>query len=124
MIMDEIKYWKDKFEEEKLIVDKIWQILGSSTYEELKGRSIYELIRELQSRNDHLEAENTRLYCCGQEEEERHKKLYTACAAKDTFFQKIIDLYTEYVPIDGREDFLDKQVEKASKLAQRGMNIQ
>lgn len=34
------------FDEEKAIVERIWKMLGSPTYEQLKGRSIYDLIQE------------------------------------------------------------------------------
>lgn len=43
-------------DEERAIVSRIWNLLGSPTYEELKGRSIYDLIRELQSALSEREA--------------------------------------------------------------------
>jgi hypothetical protein len=36
--------------EERAIVDRIWRQLGSPTYEQLAGRSIYDLIDELKQR--------------------------------------------------------------------------
>jgi hypothetical protein len=41
--------------EEKAIVDRIWKLFGPPTYEELKGRSIYELIQGVQKEKAELE---------------------------------------------------------------------
>ena len=37
---------KNLYEEEKQIVTRIWEFLGSPSFEELKGRTLYDLIRE------------------------------------------------------------------------------
>ena len=39
--------WAAKFREEEKIVSRIWEILGNPTYEQLAGRSIYDLIARL-----------------------------------------------------------------------------
>lgn len=39
---------------ERLIVAKIWEQLGSPSYDELKGRSIYDLIDEMGAERDAL----------------------------------------------------------------------
>lgn len=43
---DYVQYsaWKAEYD----IVARIWEMLGNPTYEELNGRSIYDLIKELQ----------------------------------------------------------------------------
>lgn len=43
------------------IVARIWQQLGSPTYEQLAGRSIYDLILEMQEQRDAARAEALRL---------------------------------------------------------------
>lgn len=43
-----------KFESEKDIVSRIWVQLGSPTYSELAGRSIYDLIDEMKAEIAHL----------------------------------------------------------------------
>jgi len=53
-IQSAVDYWKERYEEERAIVDKIWAILGNPTYKELKGKSIYELIEDLKFQNDIL----------------------------------------------------------------------
>ncbi len=45
---------RERFEEEHAIVDRIWKQLGFPTYEQLNGRSIYDLIDELKSGNAKL----------------------------------------------------------------------
>ena len=42
----EISSLKNLYEEEKQIVTKIWEFLGSPSFEELKGRTLYDLISE------------------------------------------------------------------------------
>ena len=42
----EISSLKNLYEEEKQIVARIWEFLGSPSFEELKGRTLYDLIRE------------------------------------------------------------------------------
>lgn len=46
-LSDKILILERNLEEEKAIVDRIWKILGSPTFDELHGRSIYDLIEEL-----------------------------------------------------------------------------
>ncbi len=41
--------WKAKFTEEERIVSRIWEQLGNPTYEQLAGRSIFDLIDELKA---------------------------------------------------------------------------
>ena len=41
----ELSITKEVLSEEKAIVDRIWAILGNPTYEQLAGRSIYDLIK-------------------------------------------------------------------------------
>ncbi len=45
-----IQQFQRELREETAIVDRIWDLLGRPTYAALKGRSIYELITELQGR--------------------------------------------------------------------------
>jgi hypothetical protein len=40
--------------EEKAIVDRIWDIFGRPSYESLHGKTIYDLITDLQQENDRL----------------------------------------------------------------------
>jgi hypothetical protein len=42
----EISSLKNLYEEEKQIVTRIWEFLGSPSFEELKGRTLYDLINE------------------------------------------------------------------------------
>lgn len=39
--------WESRYREEEQIVSRIWTLLGGHSYEELAGRSIYDLIQEL-----------------------------------------------------------------------------
>lgn len=43
----EIERLRTKLDEETKIVDRIWELLGNPGYDDLKGRSIYDLIQEL-----------------------------------------------------------------------------
>lgn len=43
----EIERLRAELAEEKAIVTRIWELLGNPSYEELKGRSIYDLIISL-----------------------------------------------------------------------------
>jgi hypothetical protein len=52
---NEVDMWKRKYEEERAIVDRIWKILGNPTYEQLGGKSIYELVEELKARAENAE---------------------------------------------------------------------
>lgn len=49
---NEADQWRRKYEEERAIVDRIWKILGNPSYEELNGRSIYELIEGLKAHTE------------------------------------------------------------------------
>jgi hypothetical protein len=42
----EISSLKNLYEEEKQIVARIWEFLGSPSFEELKGRTLYDIIRK------------------------------------------------------------------------------
>lgn len=48
----------DKLRDESAIVRRIWQILGSPTYEDLDGRSIYDLITDLKAERTTLTLAN------------------------------------------------------------------
>ena len=50
------------FATERAIVSRIWVQLGSPTYAELKGRSIYDLIDEMKARAEKAEAELARAH--------------------------------------------------------------
>ncbi len=70
-ILDEIKLnraltkerdtFKCDFDEEVKIVNRIWALLGSPSYEELKGRSIYDLIDTLKRERDEARAAHAEL---------------------------------------------------------------
>lgn len=45
---EEVDWLITAYKEEKAIVTRIWEILGNPSYEELNGRSIYDLISEIQ----------------------------------------------------------------------------
>jgi len=49
-LSEQIENLEFNFKEEQKIVDRIWQILGSPSYESLKGRSIFDLITELRDK--------------------------------------------------------------------------
>jgi hypothetical protein len=49
---DEIERLTADLKREEAIVDRIWAIFGSPSYEELKGRSIYDLINNVVSERD------------------------------------------------------------------------
>lgn len=51
---ERIERLDEKYHEEKLIVDRIWKMLGCTTYADVKGKSIYELIEDVQSERDKL----------------------------------------------------------------------
>ena len=51
-LRDEIERLRAERDAEREIVDRIWKQLGSPTYEELKGRSIYDLIDEIKDERD------------------------------------------------------------------------
>jgi hypothetical protein len=53
------------FATERAIVSRIWVQLGSPTYAELKGRSIYDLIDEMKARAQKAEAEAKQLINAG-----------------------------------------------------------
>ena len=46
---DKMSQLKDELENERAIVSRIWVQLGSPTYAQLKGRSIYDLIDEMKA---------------------------------------------------------------------------
>jgi len=57
----EIAALKVELADEKAIVDRIWAIFGTPSYEELKGRSIYDMITNLQIQLAVAEEENAAL---------------------------------------------------------------
>lgn len=54
-LQKEIERLTAELKEERAIVDRIWALFGTPSYEELKGRSIYDLISELQARVEALQ---------------------------------------------------------------------
>jgi len=58
MSTDKMSQLKDELENERAIVSRIWVQLGSPTYAQLNGRSIYDLIDEMKGE---LAAERARL---------------------------------------------------------------
>lgn len=50
------------YKEEKAIVDGIWKILGNPSYQELKGRSIFDLVRELKAKPENTSTIRARVY--------------------------------------------------------------
>ena len=46
---DKMSQLKDELENERAIVSRIWFQLGSPTYAQLKGRSIYDMIDEMKA---------------------------------------------------------------------------
>lgn len=53
----EIKALRHALAEETAIVDRIWDLFGRPSYAELKGRTIYDLITEVQGHARKLETE-------------------------------------------------------------------
>ena len=47
--------WKRRYEDEEKIVSRVWEALGCKTYEDAKGRTIWELVAAAQSRITELE---------------------------------------------------------------------
>lgn len=45
----DVEALRARYHEERDIVTRIWRMLGSHSYEELAGRSIYDLVAELQA---------------------------------------------------------------------------
>ena len=53
--------WRDSYKGQLQIVEHIWEQLGSPTYEELEGKSIYDCIDQLKDRPKAAVAERNRL---------------------------------------------------------------
>ncbi len=52
--------WKEKYEEEKAIVDRVWRALGIETYEQARGLAIDEIVAELRCARPTVEAAEIR----------------------------------------------------------------
>jgi hypothetical protein len=61
MSTDKMSQLKDELENERAIVSRIWVQLGSPTYAQLNGRSIYDLIDEMKAELAAAKAECWRL---------------------------------------------------------------
>ena len=72
----EISSLKNLYEEEKQIVARIWKFLGSPSFEELKGRTLYDLIGEKEEE----------LQRCDRRPAGRSSNLQTRCALLEQLF--------------------------------------
>lgn len=67
----EIDHLRSLNKDAHAIIDRIWAIFGQPTYEELAGRSIYDLIRELKERDEAAPAALDAAYQAGAEAMQR-----------------------------------------------------
>lgn len=88
----------DSVNQERLIVDRIWDLFGRPSFESLKGKSIYDLITDMQAENEALRkkyavADNEVLFAITRPEDydDVHPDLLAHDCFKDFVEYRVID---------------------------------